>query len=227
MNYTVQLLLLCPLFDHVERKHIEEWCQEFPLSPVVYHQDEVIHFQGDAYEDLIVLLEGKANARFQDYSGKIMRVETLQAPEAVAAAILFSREAILPVMLIAESKVRLLRIPKKRLLSLFQREPVIMENYLRDMGDKVAFLADKIRLIQFSTLKQKLAGYLLFLRDSQKRDSLKLLYSREKLAEMFGVERPSLSRELSRMNDEGLLEVKGREILITDLESLKGLLEEG
>jgi Mn-dependent DtxR family transcriptional regulator len=47
--------------------------------------------------------------------------------------------------------------------------------------------------------------------------------SKERLASLFGVARPSLSRELGEMERRGLIRVEGREIAILDEQGLREL----
>jgi len=226
MQNSMQILRLCPLFDHADKDILEAWCREITIQPKQYYPDEIIHMQGDPYDSLIVLLEGRVTAQFQDSSGKVMLVETMQAPEAVATAVIYSQEAFLPVMLLADSRVRLLRIPRDALTKLFQQDTAVMMNYLRDMGDKLIFLAEKVRLMRFSTLRQKLASYILHLQDIYNKQQFSFVYSREKMAEMFGVERPSLSRELSRIAEDGLISLKGRHVSVLQPVQLRDILED-
>ena len=102
----------------------------------------------------------------------------------------------------------------------------MLENTLRDMGDRLVFLAEKVRYIRFATLRQKVCSYLLQLRNRSSSNEVTLPYTREKLAEMFGVERPSLSRELSRMVNEGIITIEGKIITLCDEEYLMDCLEQ-
>ena len=45
--------------------------------------------------------------------------------------------------------------------------------------------------------------------------------SREAMADYMGVTRPSLSRELGKMQTEGLIRLEGRRIIVTDQEGLE------
>ncbi len=217
-------LLQCPLFKQADNRVLQQWLDALTLACERYEQNQVINFQGDAYDQLKVLISGRVSAQFQDYSGKVMRVETLEAPEAVATAVLFSREQKLPVTLVAETEVSLVRISKKALLNLMQRDISVLENLLTDMGDRLVFLAEKARLLRFSNLRQKIASYLLSLFTSMSR-TVELPYTREKLAEMFGVERPSLSRELSRMDEEGIISLDGKRVTVPRIEDLEEILD--
>ena len=48
--------------------------------------------------------------------------------------------------------------------------------------------------------------------------------SRLKMSEHLGIQRPSLSRELSRMREEGIIEFDKEFIVLKDLEALNNLL---
>ena len=47
---------------------------------------------------------------------------------------------------------------------------------------------------------------------------------RQEMADYLNATRPSLSRELMKMQDEGMLSVSGRQITVLDQDSLKGVL---
>ena len=47
--------------------------------------------------------------------------------------------------------------------------------------------------------------------------------TREGLAEFLGVTRPSVSRELMKMQDDGLIEIKGRKIYVLDPAEIEAL----
>ncbi len=48
--------------------------------------------------------------------------------------------------------------------------------------------------------------------------------TQNELSELFGVARPSLSRALREMNDEGLIDANGRSIRLINKEALSALL---
>ena len=83
------------------------------------------------------------------------------------------------------------------------------------MGNRVVFLADKIRYLSMKSLRQKISGYILELSKKQKSEKIRFDYSLDKLSELFSVARPSLSRELSRMVEEGLIRREGRSLVLT------------
>jgi len=191
-----------------------------------YAAGNIVRQQGDRYNALIVVAEGSLEARIEDSTGRGMTVEHFRAPSAVATAVLISSDPVLPVTLLAGENVTLVTIKTEAILDIFTREPAVLKAYLADAGDKVRFLAEKVRLLRFGTLRQRIAGHLLALAGQQKTDNPVWRYSREQTADLLGVARPSLSRELSLMVQGGFIEAMDRSNVRIISTSLKQLFEE-
>ena len=185
-----------------------------------FRKGEFPGFQGDSYDSLLFLLRGSAAASMAAPNGKVVRLETLQAPCAVATAVLFSSQQSLPVTLEALEPLDCLFISKATVLELMHEFPALLEAYLKDNGDRLLLLAEKIRLFQFKSLRQKIISHFLVQADRQKSLEIRLVYSREDMAQLMGVARPSLSREFSALVKEGLITVKGKQVIIIDKQLL-------
>jgi CRP-like cAMP-binding protein len=172
-------------------------------------------------------VEGSAFAEMSDDEGRCMRVETFAPVQALASAVLFAPHPILPVTVGAQSECRVIAIRKIELLKLCMSDTTILEALLSENGSRIQFLSERLRLTQFATLRQRISDWLLrkiqlTARISPNQDlRVKAEPTFEKIADLMGVARPSLSRELSRMKKEGLLEIKGKTIEIKNLDALK------
>lgn len=211
----------CSLFRDSNPAVIEKILSRYRISPIKVHKGKSVALSGENYDKLMVIISGSLAAEMRGISGKTVRIETLPAGSAVATAVLFASDAVLPVCLTADEETHILNIPREAVLDLCSADRDFLKHYLGDMGDKVQFLAEKIRLFQFTTIRQKLIGHLLSSRQRHNRNSFRLSFSREALAEIMGVTRPSLSREFSNLVKEELISVSGRELTILDPESLK------
>jgi len=192
-----------------------------------FRKGNILLLAGCAYDTLWVLLEGSVAAEMHSPSGKALRIETIAAPEAIATAMLFSPDAVLPVTVEALEDSRAVLLPRETVIRLCQKNRAFLENYLRDAGSRIAAFSERFRLLQFSTLRERLADWLLrqAARGGGSPDDLvTLTSSKEKLAETFGVTRPSLSREILAMDADGLIAADGREIRILDAARLEGLI---
>jgi len=218
-------LTRCHLFDGIDLPELQTLIDPHGCRLRTYHEGAMVAFRGDEYNDLWIVLEGSLSAQLLDYKGKVLKVETLSPVEPIATAILFAPERVLPVTLTAETDTTLCLIPRRMILRMMQANEHFLLNYLEDSGLRLTVLAEKLRLIQFSTIREKIASYLLDLADKQSTESPSVPVSKETLAEIFGVSRPSLSREFSRMVDEGILDQEGRRIHILHRKELEEILE--
>ncbi|MCR5346658.1 MAG: Crp/Fnr family transcriptional regulator [Fretibacterium sp.] len=114
----------------------------------------------------------------------------------------------------------------RRLMKMKSREyaeicEVIQTNLLAVFARKTYNMNRRVRVMGGGTLRGKIARYLV---DRQGKNELIQVPSRENMADYLGVARPSLSREISRMERDGLLEAAGRLIRIKDQKALEEYL---
>ena len=111
-------------------------------------------------------------------------------------------------------------IPKQCVLQLLAANELILKNYLDISADFAARLSRKLHFMSFRTIRQKIAMYLIEQSRKQESDTVELIKTKASLAEYFGVSRPSFERELTNMQQEGLIAAERRRITIlrkTDL----------
>jgi CRP-like cAMP-binding protein len=89
-------------------------------------------------------------------------------------------------------------------------------NLLREFAEKARFLNDKVRILAQKRLRDKLKVYLQ-MQKSNKDGWIELPFRRNELAEFLCVDRSALSRELSRMQQDGILSYEGKRIRIHDI----------
>jgi len=216
-------LLKNELFGGFKPKDLKYLLEQYRTPILVYPAEHLVMLRGDRIESLLILIEGQLRAQIEGLNGKNLRIEVLKAPQLVASGIVFSQDNRLPVTLYAETDVELLSIPRAAVLAMCRENEDFMLKFFTDMGDKITFLAEKIRLFQFSTIRQKIAGYLLGQTGERKLSTIKLVYGREVLSELMSVTRPALSREISALVREEVIEVQGRTVHILKRHALEDL----
>jgi CRP-like cAMP-binding protein len=218
-----------PLFAGTEVVDLAAFLAQRRVQVQSFAPGAVVLLSGCGYEDLRVLLEGQAEAEMASGGGRTLVVETFSPPEAIATAVLFSPDPILPVTVIAKTELRLASIPKAVLLAAAAAFPPVLAALLGDMGRRLAVLAEKYRAVSFTTLRERLADWLLrqagryppLVAGGPSRLALRLPESKERLSASFGVARPSLSREFAWFEDRGLIAMRGRDIDILDEAALE------
>jgi CRP-like cAMP-binding protein len=212
------------LFSGIDPRELAAFLAPHDCPVRSFAPGSVVLLAGCRYEDLRVILEGEAAAELASAEGRSMIVETLRAPDIVAGAVLFSPERRLPVTLVARSELRLATIPRPVLLGLCARFEPVLVALLEDMGNRVAFLAARLRATSFATIRERLADWLLS--RARREDGVLLVrldITKELLAATFGVPRPSLSREFGELERRGLIASEGKTLRILDEDGLRSL----
>ncbi len=220
------LIERCRLFAGMTASERRNLLARLAYSVRSYREDARIADRGDVYNSLLVLLEGTVAAEMMDYSGKTLKVESIRAPGILASAVLFAPESRLPVTIVARSAVSLLVLPRRGVLEACRRSSAFLTALLEDMGGRTTFLAEKLRLTQFSTLRQKVAAFLLDRAHRAGSSVFTLPQTRQSLSEVFGVARPSLSRTLSALAREGSIEIRGRSVRLLDRSALERMVRQ-
>ena len=216
-------LASCPIFSGLDPSDLAGSLASIPHSLRSFGENSLVLLAGCRYSSLHVLIEGEAWAEMTSDEGKVVRVESFKAGESLAAAILFTEGQTLPVSVEARTVCRFVVIPKEGLLALCMRHKAILEALLGEMGARLATLTDRLKAAQFISLREKLADWLLRRMELSGSPILRLEATRERMAELFGVARPSLSRELGALRRLGILEFSGKEIRIIDTGALRRL----
>lgn len=183
--------------------------------------------RGTPMDALLLLLAGNAHAEIITGDGHAMIVESFRAPDVIATAMLFAPRPQFPVSLSADSDCTVAWLARNYLLELCQQHRGVLEALLADTGRRTAFLAARLRLTQFASLRQRIAVFIAEEKTRHAADGAEyvhLTHTRQELAEMFGVARPSLSRELGRMAEDGLIELDGARIRVLDRGALETLV---
>jgi CRP-like cAMP-binding protein len=219
----VQHLADCPVFIGIPPEELERIFTEVRHFKKTYQVGEMISIAGEPCNYLMCLLEGSVKAEMIDFSGKVIKLEDIQAPEALASAFIFGKNNIFPVNIIANQRTVVLYIPRVDFLRMLQMNLKLLHNYLNNVSSRAQFLSDKIKFLSFKTIKGKIAQYILK-QAGPGQDVLELKMPQHTLAEFFGVTRPSFARSLGEMADEGIIEVDRRTIKILDRKRLMELV---
>ncbi len=214
----------CRPFRGLPRSEIHSIVEELHHWIRTYTKGQWLYTRGERIDFLVFLLQGSIRAQMQDSEGKVVRIDTLHGPQMIAPAFVFSSHRRLPIDIIAHSdQVLVLEAPRKVIFRLLHRSPVCLESFLQDIGDKFAFLAEKVMAFSFFTIQQKVAHFLLTEFEKQ-GPSILLSLTRDEWADLFGVTRPSLSRVLSDMVRMDWIGVSGKTISVRNPDALRSVL---
>ena len=214
-----------PLFRGITPERLFADLEEISFHTRSYKKGEILAQQGAVCNRLVILTKGSVRGEMIDYSGRLIKVEDIAAPRAIAPLFLFGEENRYPVEVTANEPTEVIELPKSSVLSLFRKNEQFLENYMNLSANYARTFSDKLFFMSFKTIRQKLASYLLRLYKQQQQTHITLDRSQQELSDYFGVSRPSLARELAHMQEDGLLIADRKHITILQKEQLVRLIQ--
>jgi CRP-like cAMP-binding protein len=211
----IKELLKCNLFYSVKEEEIVSILETLNVKESRFRKGDILAMQDEPCNRLIILTSGSVTAEMTDPSGRVVKVEDIQAPSPLAILFLFGVDNRFPVQATAKEDGTALIIYKQPVLKMLQMNERILENYLNISAIYASKLSKKLHFMSFRTIRQKLALYLLELM-KDRGTMIEMDRTQNALAELFGVSRPSLARELYNMQEEGYIEVNRKHINILD-----------
>jgi CRP/FNR family transcriptional regulator, dissimilatory nitrate respiration regulator len=210
-----------PLFKGLTTGEIKAILSEVSHRIKNFKTGSMISQSGETVNSLMMIVRGIVKGEMVDFAGRVIKIEDIHAPGTLASAFMFGNKNRFPVNVIAVTDTELLEIDKSDFLKLLMKNDVILVNFLDMISNRSQFLSDKIKFLNFKTIKAKMAQYILRLSGDQKNE-IKLDRTQNDLADFFGVTRPSVARALGEMEEKGYLLVHGKKIKILNR---KGLLD--
>lgn len=216
----IEVLKKTCFFKGISEKEIEDILKSELYLIREYKKNEVIANQGEICNSLSVILEGKAVIQTIYENGKVLTLSNFNVSDVFAEALLFSKDKEYPATVMAVEDCKVLSFPKKSFLGIMQKNIKFAENMLELLSQKIVILNRKINLIELDSIRRKVCKILL---DNYKKygSYIYKIESKKELAEELGIPRPSLSRELIKMKDMGIIDFNLKEIKIMDLEALE------
>lgn len=211
------------IFRGLSGENISALLRDKPFRILHFEKDEYVAYSQDRCNDMLIVVKGTVRGEMADFSGRKLKIEDIPAPRPLAVAFIFGKENRFPVDIIANEPSSVMIIPRDVLIFLLQHSQIVLKNYLDAISSRTQFLSGKIRFLSFKTIREKMANFIL---NNIKPNGNKfaLNQTQSQLADFFGVTRPSLARTLAEMEDEGIIRIERRDIMILDKEKLNKLL---
>ena len=221
----VEILAECPLFIGLNPLELTRLLSECSCRIRTFAKGELVAQAGDEVYFMHIMIQGHVKGEMVDYAGKVIKIEDIAPPRPLAPAFLFGSQNRYPVNITAGEAVRMLSIPRDGFLKMMQVSAQVLRNFVNIVSSRGQFLSSKIKFLSFTTIKGKLAQYLLDLAKKSGSQSFFLPHSQSQLSELFGVARPSVGRAISEMNQQGIIRTEGKQVIILDRSKLSSLLK--
>jgi len=218
-----QTLANVPLFSGLSKEELGFLTRR--VVPRRFSRGEVVFSEGEPCSGLYLVAAGRVRIYKSSASGR-EQVLSIDGPGSSIAEVPVFDGGNYPASCAAVGESTLLFLSKQDFQSLCVTHPQVSLKVLRVVGGRLRRLVGIIEGLAFTTVRQRLIALLVRLAETTgvpSKDGLRLELSKshQDLAAELGTVRELVSRNLSRLQGEGLLDVEGRKIVVKDLAGLK------
>lgn len=224
MDYTV--LENSTLFQGVEANVLRGYLEETPHHIQCYDKEETIFHLMDPALRIGIILEGRVEAQKSFPNGSQVNVSVRGPGEMIGPAAVFSKSQRYPCDIVALEPATLMMLRKEDLLSLMQKDVKILQNFTTEIASATYMLQQRLELLSYSGIAQKAAFWLLMQVRQTGKTAVQIPDSMSRWAMIMNVSRPSLHREMKKLEEEGIIRYEGKNIYVLDPDGLQAVLSE-
>lgn len=214
MQEKIRLLSRLPLFRGVPESERDRQIENMRGVCRTVSKGTVLLREGEPTSLWGILLSGELQGQRVEEDGTLSVLKRLGKGDLFGEILVFS-ETPSPITLkaMSDSEVLLLQKP-----DFAETDPTLTRNLLKLIGEEYWALHQKIRYCGIRSLRNRILSYLKD-RESRPGEYFTVPFDRNDLAAYLNADRSALSRELSRMKKDGLIEYKKNCFQIKNLSS--------
>lgn len=218
LNFCTSFLTHTAVFEGIPAQEIDKaiaclhgFYKVFENGQEIYRALDVIRYAG-------IVITGCVHLEQIGVDGKVVLLKDVTRGELFGADLncLHHANPFLRMVSVEKSKILFIKIPsaQDKTCCNCPYRMIVLENILKEIARSTVYLTMKIQLLSQPSLRDKLLFYLHEMSSSLNQNSFTLPFTREKLAQFMCADRSAVSRELSRMNSEGIIKIDGKKITL-------------
>lgn len=190
----------------------------------LYSKGEIIFREAGYPSGIFYIIEGKVKKYKVDKEGREQIIYVANQGEILGYHAILSEDRY-PDSAAALEKSRIAFIPKEDFLNTLQQSAVLSKRLLKTLSHEFAVLANSISAFAQKSVRERLALQLIILREKYKVNfqpgmPVEINISRNDLANIVGTVRESAVRILTEFKEAGIVQTKGRKIIVLDVNQL-------
>lgn len=189
-----------------------------------YNKGEIIFHLMEPADKIGIVLSGKVEVQKSFPNGSQVNVSTRSPGELIGAAAVFSRHRRYPCDIVSLEPSAILVFHREQLLKLLQTDVRILENFTTEIASAAYMLQQRLELLSYHGIGQKAAFWLLTQLRQTGKTCVQIPGSVSKWAMLMNVSRPSLHRELKKLEGDGIITYAPPAIQILNAEALQDVL---
>jgi len=213
------------LFRNIENKALGVMLDCLNPRMKKYRQREIIVSHGETFTGIGIIAGGRIALTREQYSGNRIIMGFLNSGNIFGEMIAFSDSNTWPLTVIAQEDSTILYLPPDRITTTCSNvcasHTTLILNMLGILSNRALMLNRKIEHLSARSIRGKISSYLLDTLRENRENIVVIPMKRHELADYLNIPRPSLSRELGLMRNEGIISFEGSAITVNDVRKLE------
>lgn len=223
----IDQLIKLDLFKDIEKEELRSILGCLKPSIKTYKKKDIITIEKEKLNGIGIILEGEVIVGKETLDGDRVMMSRLRDGEMFGEIAAFSTAEWLATV-IANTDCTILFFPPQKIVGVCNRmcggHKILIQNMLRIVSQKALNLNKKVEILSLKSIRKKISTYLLQQYSIKNTLTFDIPLKRAELAEYLLVPRPSLSRELINMQQEGIIDFHKSSFKIIDLNRLNACL---
>lgn len=171
---------------------------------IQYNKNTVICNEGEECQNIYLLIEGELKIYTYSFHENIYVIRTIKEKEVFASQLLFASNNKFLGNIIANKKSVIKIISKDTFLNACLNDKQLFIKYLNNSSDNYMKLQNRLKVLSQKSIREKI---LFLLEQKTEHKNIKKIYinSKNELADYLNIPRPSLSRELIKLQNDGII----------------------
>lgn len=225
----IEIIKESPLFYSIKEEEI--LCMLQCLTPQIhtFNKNECIVNSGESIDRFGIVLEGEVTILKENSEGNRVIISVVKKGDLFGEMLVFSSRKMWPVTVRVQNTCKVLFLTNSDLIARCGKmcpwHNAMLQNFMKVISDKALLLNKKVEYLSIKSIRGKICSYLLEQYQDTKNNTIILPLKRNELADFLNVSRPSMSREMCKMRDEGIIDFHLSTFKIKDMETLKGFCD--
>lgn len=208
----IKTLLKNDLFHEIEEKQVESMLKCLGMSEKAYEKNSMMIMPGSFISSFGILIAGNAQITRDDENGNRSILSQLEKGDIFGESYAAASVQEIPVGVHCSSPCLVVWIPINKVIETCEASCCFHQKLVKNMMGILAMkniaMNEKMRILACKTTREKLLTYLKQYAHQEGGNRFLIPFTRYELAEFLNVDRSALSRELSKLKNEGILEYK-------------------
>lgn len=202
------------LFQNMSEEEINKILDFSSCIQESYEKDTIVIEEGEACDTIGFVLDGTLTIQQYGRSGDALTINVFRHGDCFGAPLLFTSRAKYPFTLVTTTKSTVLFIPFTQMKHMLENSKTFNLNYLTFLSNHIFVLKNKIKILAHNDVRSRLMIYFSKEMELAGDAKFKMRHKKTEIGEIIKVARPSVSRELSNMERDGLISISGGEVTI-------------